>query len=199
MQRIMQRVLNGRRHVHIFTSRTSEMTFTDRRFYKTVVAAVALLAASILASGATQAEVLGVTVVENGATLSSWIQSSTPVVDASVADFVTQVETSGTDVSYFNVVAVFGGGLMTPDVGAGGAHFIYQTGQMYSGSEASPVFGVGSFGGFDVSDQNNATVTFTAVNVAPELSTWAMMLTGFAGLGFVGYRASSRKSATLVV
>jgi hypothetical protein len=70
---------------------------------------------------------------------------------------------------------------------------------MYSGSEASPVFGVGSFGGFDVSDQNNATVTFTAVNVAPELSTWAMMLTGFAGLGFVGYRASSRKSATLVV
>jgi hypothetical protein len=37
-------------------------------------------------------------------------------------------------------------------------------------------------------------VTFTAV---PELSTWAMMLTGFAGLGFVGYRSSSRKSATL--
>jgi hypothetical protein len=84
-------------------------------------------------------------------------------VDASDADFVTQVETSGTDVSYFNV-AVFGGGSTTPEVGAGGADFIYQTGQMYSGSEASPVFGVGSFGGFDVSDQNNATVTFTAVN-----------------------------------
>ena len=134
------------------------MAFTDRRFYKTVVAAVALLAASILASGATQAEVLGVTVVENGATLSSWIQSSTPVVDASVADFVTQVETSGTDVSYFNVVAVFGGGLMTPDVGAGGAHFIYQTGQMYSGSEASPVFGVGSFSGFDQLNETRASI-----------------------------------------
>ncbi len=36
-------------------------------------------------------------------------------------------------------------------------------------------------------------VSLTAV---PELSTWAMMLLGFAGLGFVGYRAS-RKSAAL--
>ncbi len=31
----------------------------------------------------------------------------------------------------------------------------------------------------------------------PEPSTWAMMLLGFAGLGFAGYRGS-RKSATLV-
>ena len=31
----------------------------------------------------------------------------------------------------------------------------------------------------------------------PELSTWAMMLTGFAGLGFVGYRASRRENAAI--
>jgi hypothetical protein len=31
----------------------------------------------------------------------------------------------------------------------------------------------------------------------PELSTWAMMLTGFAGLGFFGYRASRRESAAI--
>jgi hypothetical protein len=31
----------------------------------------------------------------------------------------------------------------------------------------------------------------------PELSTWAMMLTGFAGLGSVGHRASRRGSAVI--
>ncbi len=36
------------------------------------------------------------------------------------------------------------------------------------------------------------------VAAAPEVSTWAMMLLGFAGLGFVGYR-SSRKNAALNV
>jgi hypothetical protein len=33
-------------------------------------------------------------------------------------------------------------------------------------------------------------------SAVPEPSTWALMLAGFAGLGFVGYR-SSRKSAVL--
>ena len=37
--------------------------------------------------------------------------------------------------------------------------------------------------------------TFTATLV-PEVSTWAMMLLGFAGLGFVGYR-DSRKAASI--
>ncbi len=36
--------------------------------------------------------------------------------------------------------------------------------------------------------------TFTATDV-PEPSTWAMMLLGFAGLGFAGYRASRRTAA----
>jgi hypothetical protein len=167
----------------------SKMAFTDRRFYKTVVAAVALLAASILASGAAQAEVLDVTVVENGATLDSWTQSSTPVVDFAIAGFVTSVETSVGFLDFFNI-SFEGGGVEAP------SGVITMTGQMYSGSEASPVFGLGSFSGFDPGNGTNATVTFTAV---PELSTWAMMLTGFAGLGFVGYRSSSRKRATLAV
>ena len=32
-------------------------------------------------------------------------------------------------------------------------------------------------------------------STVPELSTWAMMLTGFAGLGFMGYRAQGRRAA----
>jgi hypothetical protein len=70
------------------------MAFSDRRFYETIVGAVALLATSILASGAAQAEVLDVTIVEEGATLLSWTQSSTPVVDFSDAGLDTGVETS---------------------------------------------------------------------------------------------------------
>jgi hypothetical protein len=38
-------------------------------------------------------------------------------------------------------------------------------------------------------------ITDTLNVVVPEPSTWAMMLVGFAGLGFAGYRAS-RKTAT---
>jgi hypothetical protein len=36
-------------------------------------------------------------------------------------------------------------------------------------------------------------VTVTGTGTIPEPSTWAMMLTGFAGLGFVGYRKAKRK------
>ena len=39
-------------------------------------------------------------------------------------------------------------------------------------------------------------MTPAAVVTAPEPSTWAMLLSGFAGLGLVGYRrARSRRSA----
>jgi hypothetical protein len=38
---------------------------------------------------------------------------------------------------------------------------------------------------------NGAGLSLTAI-VVPEASTWAMMLLGFAGLGFAGYRASRR-------
>ncbi len=48
-------------------------------------------------------------------------------------------------------------------------------------------YGVPTFG------SNNISLSVSAV---PELSTWAMMLLGFAGLGFAGYRGS-RKEATL--
>jgi hypothetical protein len=44
----------------------------------------------------------------------------------------------------------------------------------------------------------NAYVNFSTLSISevPEISTWAMMLIGFAGLGFAGHRAS-RKTAAL--
>jgi hypothetical protein len=37
----------------------------------------------------------------------------------------------------------------------------------------------------------------TPLSGIPEPSTWAMLLLGFAGLGFVGYRRAKRGSASL--
>jgi hypothetical protein len=51
---------------------------------------------------------------------------------------------------------------------------------------------------------NVGTALLTGINgvhgmdfVAPEPSTWAMLLFGFAGLGFMGYRASAKRRAAL--
>ena len=37
-------------------------------------------------------------------------------------------------------------------------------------------------------DPDNGLVTGFSTGAVPEPSTWAMMLAGFAGLGFLGYR-----------
>jgi hypothetical protein len=48
-----------------------------------------------------------------------------------------------------------------------------------------------------VSNNSGLVTGFTVVAV-PEPSTWAMMVLGFAGLGFAGYRASRRATAAAV-
>jgi len=41
----------------------------------------------------------------------------------------------------------------------------------------------------------NGTAFLAENNTVPEPSTWAMMMLGFAGLGFFGYRASRKNAA----
>jgi hypothetical protein len=61
---------------------------------------------------------------------------------------------------------------------------IFGTGlQLYSGSEAAPIFAPGDF---------RVSTGFLTITAVPESSTWAMLVIGFAGLG---YAASRRKSA----
>jgi hypothetical protein len=63
-----------------------------------------------------------------------------------------------------------------------------------NGIGAMPLNGINDNGdlvGFYVDGAGN-----TDGDLVPEPSTWAMLLAGFAGLGFAGYR-SSRKSAAL--
>jgi hypothetical protein len=63
----------------------------------------------------------------------------------------------------------------------------------YSGSEAAPVFSAGKETGYYnlLTERGGGTLTFSAV---PEPSTWGMMLGGFAGLGFLGYRRNKLAS-----
>ncbi|MGB3583610.1 MAG: PEP-CTERM sorting domain-containing protein [Roseiarcus sp.] len=61
---------------------------------------------------------------------------------------------------------------------------------LYTGMESSPTFKTGSF---DIGDgEFSYTLTISAV---PEPSTWGLMLLGFAGLGFAGYRRSVKAAA----
>ena len=55
---------------------------------------------------------------------------------------------------------------------------------LFTGTSANPVFDLGTFNLTSLSD-GPATITISAV---PEPSTWAMMILGFAGIGFMAYR-----------
>jgi hypothetical protein len=61
---------------------------------------------------------------------------------------------------------------------------------------ASSTSTVLSFVGYQNPDVNALTeVSVSPAAAIPEASTWAMLLVGFAGLGFAGYRASQRTAA----
>lgn len=58
---------------------------------------------------------------------------------------------------------------------------------LFTGSTSDPVFNIGTF---QLSSllSGPATLTISAVAAVPEPSTWAMMILGFAGVGFMAYR-----------
>jgi hypothetical protein len=66
-----------------------------------------------------------------------------------------------------------------------GGSDIFGTGpQLYTGAESAPVFSPGHFG-----VRTGSLIVTVATPAVPESSTWAMMLMGFAGLGYAGHRA----------
>jgi hypothetical protein len=69
---------------------------------------------------------------------------------------------------------------LEPNVQGFGEYFLSQNG----GSDVSWVF----------ADLRTLDVTLSATSAVPEASTWAMLILGFAGVGFMGYRR--RKSRT---
>jgi PEP-CTERM motif len=76
--------------------------------------------------------------------------------------------------------------------------------QLYSGSENSPMFTPGSYQLVNVLTRKTETVTLTELFTdpppypptvsIPEPSTWAMLLLGFVGLSFAGYRKAKTRT-----
>jgi hypothetical protein len=54
------------------------------------------------------------------------------------------------------------------------------------------------FEGLTTTGDHTVFIDNVAVSAVPELSTWGMMLLGFAGVGFVAYRRAKKSSAVLV-
>jgi hypothetical protein len=70
----------------------------------------------------------------------------------------------------------------------------YVFGVYFGGAgDLNALFGPGDAGNFYSYDEP------VALTAAPELSTWAMTLLGFAGLGFAGYRRAKNDRAAFVV
>jgi hypothetical protein len=113
-------------------------------------------------------------------------------VDVPISDFMSTGSMSVgpyTDIVWVN--ASFGGLFNTPD----NVYALFGP-QTYSGDESAPVFLPGTYVGDNVGTGAEAIVTISSgASPVPEISTWAMMLLGFAGLALAGYRASRRGGA----
>lgn len=78
---------------------------------------------------------------------------------------------------------------------ASGDLFSFFGDQLFTGSSNAPEFLTGSFllySAFSQSPDPDVTLNVTAV---PEPSTWAMLLVGFAGIGFMAYRRKSKPAS----
>ncbi len=150
----------------------------------------AIVTAAAFATGAAQASTLLFSYSESGGIDFSFEQSSNPTPIFSFTGALTQVPVSdwtGNIGPYSSIVwwtAAASGMFETVD----GLYSVVGP-QVYSGPEGAPVFAPGVFAGTDVTNGLSGSLTVTAV---PEASTWAMMLIGFAGLGFAGHRTARK-------
>ena len=69
---------------------------------------------------------------------------------------------------------------------------------LFTGNPADPVFTLGSFNLSNPFFGQNDVLTISAVAAVPEPSTWAMMILGFAGVGFMAYRRKAKRALAAV-
>lgn len=109
----------------------------------------------------------------------------------------------GDQIQYFNVSGTFGGVAETATIGFGTNIFAdlnisaaglgftqYGGADLFTGDPANPQFNLGSFTLPSIVT-GQSFLTISQVAAVPEPSTWAMMILGFAGIGFMAYRRSS--------
>jgi hypothetical protein len=101
---------------------------------------------------------------------------------------------------YFASSAVGGGFQFFIDGIADADHTLFNIfgDQLFSGDTTNPT--LLTFNGLGLTnyvgqDGSPVTLTVTAVAAVPEPSTWAMMILGFAGVGFMAYRRRNQSAA----
>ena len=117
-------------------------------------------------------------------------------------NFVTllPIGTSGSDDLLFPIGASFKGGVSVVDLDTLGIAVSTTLGEFHIFGDGSP-FSSGTVSGNDIFEAgpNGFGVGTLAVAAAvPEPSTWAMMLVGFCGLGFIAHRRRIRNTALSV-
>ena len=155
----------------------------------------------LLAGSSANAETLDATLtLTSGPTvIATWTQDLNPTPVAFLAGNWTEVAVSADTGPFGGELYFYTGGSITFENYAGS--YVVEGPQAFAGSVASPQFSPGSF---DVSYVyalagpypllQPSTLTFTAA-AAPEPSTWALMLLGFAGLGALSLHARRRLAA----
>jgi len=149
----------------------------------------AILLAGVVTSGPATATLLQYTV--SGSDNFSFVLDSNPAgTDLTIGFYLTDVPNTSAN-PIFEILAFFdsdiGGGFLAtpffsndPDV----PYFNLFGPQLFSGSTAAPTLLTGTFSLSDGPDINDV-LTVTAI---PEPSTWAMLILGFFGVGFMARR-----------
>ncbi|SHK60939.1 PEP-CTERM protein-sorting domain-containing protein [Bradyrhizobium lablabi] len=165
---------------------------------KVLLAGAALATATLMTSVA-QAEILNFTIDWGGVggTVETFnLNTSAGVVDAAGTPpyvlFSITNDNLGNNGIFFGDSSVSGWFGTGPVVGGivSQTHSDYANPAFYTGSGLS----INAYAGETLTAYSGSIVTISAV---PEPSTWAMMILGFAGLGFMAYRRKS-KAALMV-
>jgi PEP-CTERM motif len=125
----------------------------------------------------------------NGNALTFW-DASTPPVQVSGSNLVyhSVPNTNGADYIFDDLFPFTVGGLLV-STGSGAGQRFYDISLDFAGATNVDFFSINPDGSYL---PDNGTFAVAAV---PEPSTWAMMLLGFAGLGFMAYRRKNNKTA----
>ncbi len=108
--------------------------------------------------------------------------SNPPPLDTVQTNAFISHDTANNTIYFYNI-AVAGG--IQDSVG------YFQGAQLYSGPESGPTLLPGTYNLVNIANNNEDTLTITTQGV-PEPSAWALMMLGFAGLGFAGWRKARR-------